>query len=186
MGTFFWLAVEAGVADLAEPAEAGGFGLNFDILDTNLINLAILLGVLVYFGRGLLGKILAQRRTEIETAIQEAEQRQREAAEKLTAEQQKLAQARAEVERIRASAQESAKAAKEEILAQAAQDIQRLKETAVRDTVSDQERAIAELRQRVVALALQQAESQITSTLNTEADQRKLLDRSLTLLGDRP
>lgn len=184
MGTFFWLAVEAG-ADLVEPAEAGGLGINFNILETNLINLAILLGVLGYFGKGLLGKILAQRRTEIQSAIQEAEQRQREAAEKLTGEQEKLAQARAEVERIRSSAQESAKAAREAVLAQAAQDIQRLKETAARDTVSDQERAIAELRQRVVALALQQAESQIAATLKSEDDQRKLLDRSLSLLGDR-
>lgn len=97
-----------------------------------------------------------------------------------------MAKSQGEAERIRASAQESAKAARDGILAQAAQDIQRLKEAALRDTTSEQERAIAELRQRVVALALQQAESQITSTLNSEDDQRKLLDRSLTLLGDRP
>lgn len=183
MGTFLRLAVE--VSAVAEP-EARGLGFNFDILETNLINLVIIGAALVYFGRSFLGKILTQRREEIKTAIQEAEQRQRQAAERLTAEQEKLAQAQGEAERIRASAQESAKAAREGILAQAAQDIQRLKEAALRDTTSEQERAIAELRQRVVALALQQAESQIASTLNTEADQRKLLDRSLTLLGDRP
>ncbi|MEM1254426.1 MAG: F0F1 ATP synthase subunit B, partial [Cyanobacteria bacterium P01_H01_bin.21] len=31
-------------------SEEGGFGLNFDILETNLINLVIIIGVLVYFG----------------------------------------------------------------------------------------------------------------------------------------
>jgi F-type H+-transporting ATPase subunit b len=33
--------------DLAE-----SFGLNTDILDTNLINLGVVIGVLVYFGKG--------------------------------------------------------------------------------------------------------------------------------------
>ncbi|HEY9847444.1 MAG TPA: F0F1 ATP synthase subunit B [Candidatus Caenarcaniphilales bacterium] len=190
MGTFLWLAVEAGITDLtdsaeglAESAQAKGFGFNFDILETNVINLVIILGVLFYFGRGFLGKILTQRRTNIETAIQEAEQRKQDAAKALAMQQQQLAQAQAEAERIRAAAEENAKAAKEAVLAQAAQDVQRLKEAAARDTASDQERAIAELRQRVVALALKQVESRISDKLNSDDDQRKLVDRSIALLG---
>lgn len=31
---------------------AGGFGFNTNLLDTNLINLAVVIGVLVYFGKG--------------------------------------------------------------------------------------------------------------------------------------
>lgn len=31
---------------------AGGFGLNTNLLETNLINLAVVIGVLVYFGKG--------------------------------------------------------------------------------------------------------------------------------------
>jgi len=192
IGTFLWLAVEAiprelaaPAEDLAESAEVGSFGINFDILETNLINLVIIIGVLIYFGRGFLGKILAKRRDEIQTAIQEAELRKEEAAKSLAEQQQKLAQAQAEAKRILAAAEESAKAAREAILAQTAQDIERLKESAARDTASDQERAIAELRQRVVALALQQAEGQISSTIESEDDQRKLVDRSIALLGDR-
>lgn len=49
MGTFLWLAVEASA--VAEP-EARGLGFNFDILETNLINLIIIAVALVYFGRG--------------------------------------------------------------------------------------------------------------------------------------
>lgn len=193
MGTFIWLAVESGVQELtgsaeklAEAAESKGFGFNFNLLETNLINLAIILAVLIYFGRGFLGKILGKRRAEIETAIQEAEQRKQQAAQELASQQQKLAQAQAEAERIKAAAAESAKSAREAILAQAALDIERLKEAAERDTASDQERAIAELRQRVIALALEQVESQISSTLNSEEDQRKLVDRSIALLGGQP
>jgi F-type H+-transporting ATPase subunit b len=186
MGTFFWLATEAGAAELAEAAEKSGFGFNFDILETNLINLAIVAALLVYFGRRFLGKILSERQAQIETEIKAAEQRQREAAEKLADEQQKLAQAQAEAERIRAAAAESAKAAREAILAQADQEIQRLKATAAQDSVSNQERAIAEIRQRVAVLALEQVESQIQSQLQSEDTQHQLVDRSIALLGGRP
>lgn len=183
MGTFFWLAAEAGTAEL-ESGEAG-FGFNFNIFEVNLINLVIVAALLVYFGRKFLGKILSERQAAIETEIKEAEQRQREAAEKLADEQQKLAQAQAEAERIRAAAKESAKAAKEQILAQATQEIQRLKETTAQDSVSNQERAIAEIRRQVAALALQQVESQLQSQLQGEDAQQQLVDRSIALLGGR-
>jgi F-type H+-transporting ATPase subunit b len=179
MGTFFWLATEA-------TAEAGGFGLNFDILETNIINLAIAIGLLVYLSRNFLGQILAERRQNIATEIQEAEARKREAAGRLAEEQQKLAQAQAEAERIRAEAEKSARAAKEAILAQAQQEMQRLRDTASQDTTSSQERAIAELRQQVATMALNQVESQLMAQLqNNEEAQRQLIDRSISLLGGR-
>jgi F-type H+-transporting ATPase subunit b len=82
MGTFILLTAEA----IEEP----GIGLNFDILETNLINLVIIIGVLVYFGRGFLGKTLADRKARIEEAIKDAETRKKEAAAALADEQQKL------------------------------------------------------------------------------------------------
>lgn len=186
MGMFYWLATEAGVGELAEAAEAGKFGFNFDILETNLINLVIVIGLLIYLGRNFLGKILAERRQTIETEIQEAEQRKREAAEQLADEQQKLAQAQAEAERIRVNATERATAARAEILLQAEQEIQRIREAASQDASSNQERAIAELRQRVTTLALQQVEAQLQAQLQNNAEaQRKLVDRSIALLGGK-
>ncbi|MDX2100821.1 MAG: F0F1 ATP synthase subunit B [Leptolyngbyaceae cyanobacterium bins.59] len=181
MGTLILLATEAS-AELAEAAEEGGFGLNFDILETNIINLAIAIFLLVYLGRKFLGGILTTRKTEIEASIQAAEQRRKTAAAALAEQQQKLAQAQTEAERIRASAEEAAKATREAILAQAQQDIQRLRESAAQDMGTDQDRAIAELRRRVVELSLQQVESQLTGRLD-ESAQQQLIDRSLTLLG---
>ncbi|NET33716.1 MAG: F0F1 ATP synthase subunit B, partial [Cyanothece sp. SIO1E1] len=42
--------------------------MNFDILETNLINLTIVIGLLFYFGRNLLGKTMTERRSGIEAA----------------------------------------------------------------------------------------------------------------------
>lgn len=186
MGNFLLMAAEAKAvhSELTEAASEGGFGLNIDILETNLINLAIVIGVVFYFGRKLLSKILTERRSSIETAIQEAEQRQREAAAALSDAQQKLTQAQAEAQRIRKAAEESAQTAREAVLARAAQDIERLKETASQDLNSERERAIAQLRERVVGLALQKVESQLQTHVSDEA-QQQLIDRSIALLGSR-
>jgi len=184
MGTFFLLAELAHSAgsEVAEAEGHGGFGLNFDILEANLINLLILIGVLFYFGRKVVGNILSERRSRIETAIKEAEQRQKEAAAALSEAQQKLTQAQAEAERIRKAAEESAQVAKETILAKSLQDVERLKETAAQDLNSEREKAIAELRQRVAAMAMQKVESQLKSHLDDSA-QQQLIDRSIALIG---
>lgn len=173
MENFLWLATEA-----AED----GFGLNLDILETNLVNLVIIIAVLVYFGRKFLGNILSERRERIETAIREAEQRASQAAEALSDGQQKLAQAQAEAERIRADADKRAQAAKEEILAQCERDLERMKSDARQELDTERDRAIAELRQRVSELALQRVESQLQERLD-ESAQRQLIDRSIATLG---
>lgn len=180
MELFLRLAA-GGIPVLAE-AEGGGFGLNFDILETNLINLSIVIAILVYFGRGFLSKALGGRAAEIETAIKEAEARKQKASAALAEQQQKLAQAQEEAARIRTSAVEAAEKTKADILAKAEQDIQRMRETAAQDLNSEQERIINELRQRIAALALQRAEGEIPSRLNDDAQQR-LVDRSIALLG---
>jgi F-type H+-transporting ATPase subunit b len=188
METWFGLAATTTTelaAEASETAERSGFGFNTNLLDTNLINLVIIIAVLIYFGRGFLGKTLAERRSQIESAIQDAERRKKEAAAALADQQQKLAQAQTEAARIRAAAEESAKAAREAILVQAEQDIERLQATAAQDLNTQQERIINELRQRVAAMALQQVESRLRSDLNENA-QQQLIDRSLAMLGGQP
>lgn len=175
------LLATAAVAE--EAAEHKGFGLNFDILEINLINIAIIVGVLVYFGRGLVGKTLGDRRAAIEAAIRDAETRKKDAAAALAGQQQKLAQAQAEATRIRAAAEESAKVARTEILAQAEQEIARIQAEGQTGIEADQERIMTELRQRIAAMAVQQVESRLRSDLN-ENSQQQLVDRSITMLGE--
>lgn len=184
MGTLLLLATEASAvhSELAESGSEGGFGLNIDILETNIINIAILVGVLFYFGRKVISNILSERRLKIEVEIKEAEQRATEAAAALSDAQQKLTQSQAEAQKIRQTAEENAQAAKEAILARSVQDIERLKETAVQDLNTETERAIASLRQQVVAMALKKVESQLQSGVDNAA-QQQLIERSIALLG---
>ncbi|MFM7220907.1 MAG: F0F1 ATP synthase subunit B [Nodosilinea sp.] len=162
--------------------EEGGLGLNFDILETNLINLIIIIGVLIYFGGKFLGKTLSTRRDAIAAAITEAEQRKQEAVKALAEQQQKLAQAQAEAKQILVEAETMAQRSRQEILAQAQADVERLRATAAQDLSSQETRVMRELQQRVAALAIARTESELPQRLNDEV-QRRLVDASITMLS---
>ncbi|MEY4518201.1 MAG: hypothetical protein RLZZ499_800 [Cyanobacteriota bacterium] len=159
-----------------------GFGLNLDIFETNLINLTLLVGILVYFGKPVLSKILTERRSKIAEQIQAVEQKKKQAEVTLANEQKKLEEAKETAAKIRSEATTNAQKARETILAQGEKEVQRLKEIAGKDLSSEQEKAIAQLRERVVALALENARSQMENMLNDDV-QRKLIDSSIAKLG---
>jgi F-type H+-transporting ATPase subunit b len=162
-------------------AEEGGFGVDFNILETNLINLVIIIGVLYYFGGKFLGKTLSTRQLAIQTAITEAEQRKKEAAAALAEQQQKLAQAQAEAKKILTEAQTSAERTREAILAQSQTDVERMRATAAQDLTSQEARVMRELQQRIAALAIERSEAALPGQLNDDL-QRRLVDSSIALL----
>jgi F-type H+-transporting ATPase subunit b len=172
------------LATEAKEAAEGGFGLNFNLLNTNLFNLAILLGLIVFYGRKVFGQILGDRRSKIAEAIEEAEGRKNKAATALAEEQKKLAQAKEEATRIIAAASGRAKSVADEIAAQADVDIQRMQDSAAKDLSAEQERVLVELRQRIAALALASVESRLNQGLG-DSVQQTLIDRSLANLGGK-
>ncbi|MEM0979106.1 MAG: F0F1 ATP synthase subunit B [Cyanobacteria bacterium P01_H01_bin.58] len=163
-------------------SEEGGFGFNFDILETNLINLAIIIGVLIYFGSKFLGNTLASRRAAIEESIQDAERRKREASASLAEQQQNLAQAQLKAKEIAETAKQNAEKLRQEIIAQAEADVARMRDMAAQDMSSQQERVVRELRQQIAEKAIARVESELPSRLNADA-QEQLINKSIALLG---
>jgi F-type H+-transporting ATPase subunit b len=88
--------------------------LNFNPLETNLVNLAIVIGVLFWFLRGFLGGILERRRSAILQDLQDAEGRLKKASEELTTAQSELAAAQQKAEQIRIDGQKRAAAIRAE------------------------------------------------------------------------
>jgi F-type H+-transporting ATPase subunit b len=162
--------------------EEAGFGLNFDILETNLINLVIIWGVLFYFGSKFLGNTLSSRRAAIEEAIQDAERRQREANQALDEQNQQLAQAQSKAQEIVETAKQNASTVRDDLLAQAKEDVERMRAAANQDVSFQQERVMRELRQRIADLAIARAESELPSRLTPEV-QTSLVDKSIASLG---
>ena len=88
--------------------------LNFNPLETNLVNLAIVIGVLFWFLRGFLGSILEKRRNAILEDLQDAESRLKTATTELEKAQSELAAAQQKAERIRVDGQARAASIREE------------------------------------------------------------------------
>lgn len=81
------------------PLAHGGFGINTNILETNIINLAAVVGIVVSFVGNNLNALLEDRKKTILSNLEEANQRAIEA-------QQKLANAKAQLELAKKKAQE--------------------------------------------------------------------------------
>ena len=170
------------LAAVAETEHEGGFGLNLDILDTNLINLLILIGVLYFYGSKIVGNILSERREKIARQLAEIEEKKEKAAATLAEEEKKLAEAKQTATKIVKDAKANAEKVKAAILADGDKEVERLKASAAADLSSEEARAIAELKQRVATLALEKVESQLPQMLDDSA-QTTLINRSIAQLG---
>jgi F-type H+-transporting ATPase subunit b len=73
--------------------ESAGFGLNTDIFEANLVNLAIVGTIVFIFGKKFLTKTLGERRDRIEAALTDAEKRQKQAETALAEAKKQLAAA---------------------------------------------------------------------------------------------
>ncbi len=178
-----WISLIHFAEAMAE-VEERGFGLKFDILDSNFVNIAIVVLGLIYLGRGVLGGILGDRRAAIEKALAEAEERQQAAAQDLAKQQGLLAEAQAEAAQIKERAEVAAKAAAERIALQAEADIVRLEEAAEREINAERTRVMTQLRRQLVEQALAKVGAELPDRLNDQTQDR-LIDRSIQLLGGR-
>lgn len=81
--------------------DAGSVGLNTNILETGLINIILLLGILIYSGKDFLVELLEERKQAIVNNIEDAEQRLNEASRRLDEAQKQLNQVELIIDQIK-------------------------------------------------------------------------------------
>lgn len=172
------MATEAEVALEGESSD-----LMANLLDSNLFNIIIILVLLVYLARNAIGETLAKRRAAIIEELETAEKRKQEAIAALADQQQKLAQAQQEAERIKQQAQVNAEKLRSELVAQAEADAQRIRANAEKEVAAEQDRVLSELRRRIVLQALAKAELDIPFRLDPDL-QHQLINRNVQLIGN--
>jgi F-type H+-transporting ATPase subunit b len=163
-------------------ASHGGFGLNFNPFETNIINLAIVIAGLVWFLRGFLGGILDRRRQAILTDLQDAEQRLTGATASLAQAQQALAEAQQRAEAIRSEGQARAESIRLESEQRTVAEMARLKQDSAADLDAEAARVSAQLRREAARLAIEKALASLPGKLNA-ASQAQLIDQSIQSLG---
>ena len=105
-----------------------GFGFNTNILETNIINLAVVIAVVVSFVGDALRSLLETRKQTILNNLREADQRAIEAQEKLSQAQTQLELSKKKAAEIREQGMTTAEQDKLQTIRQAENDVQRLEE----------------------------------------------------------
>jgi F-type H+-transporting ATPase subunit b len=156
--------------------------LNTDIFETNVINIAILVGGLFYLLSGALSESLSERQQKIIGAIQESEERLQEATAKLTESETQLSQAQIVVDSIQKDAEITAKQVKSSVLTEGKTEIERLTANAKLQISTIESRVRKQISDYVATLALQRITMQLEEKLNSSS-QQQIINRNISKLA---
>ena len=146
---------------------AGHFGFNTNILETNVLNLAVVLAIVItYVGDALRG-LLANRKQTILNNFREADQRASEAQDRLNQARLQLEKAKTKADEISQQALFTVDQEKKQIISQTQEDIKRLSLLQQQTLKFEQQKAQNELAQKLVRLALHQVREKLNQRLNS-------------------
>ncbi|QNI86068.1 ATP synthase subunit B [Synechococcus sp. PROS-7-1] len=164
-------------------ASEGGFGLNLNLFETNLINLVIVIGVLYWFLKGFLGGILERRRQAILKDLEDSEGRLRQATTDLARAQEDLAAAQQKAEKIRADGKSRAEAIRKDGEMRTINAMAAVKQDALADLNAEGARLTEQLRREAALAAIDKAMTELPGRLDA-AGQSRLIDASISNLED--
>nr|YP_009557932.1 ATP synthase CF0 B subunit [Lonicera macranthoides]YP_009940020.1 ATP synthase CF0 B subunit [Lonicera maximowiczii]YP_010048500.1 ATP synthase CF0 subunit I [Lonicera hypoglauca]YP_010939212.1 CF0 subunit I [Lonicera macrantha]AZZ05716.1 ATP synthase CF0 B subunit [Lonicera macranthoides]QNV49347.1 ATP synthase CF0 B subunit [Lonicera maximowiczii]QPK76850.1 ATP synthase CF0 subunit I [Lonicera hypoglauca]QTV76569.1 ATP synthase CF0 subunit I [Lonicera macranthoides]WLF85685.1 CF0 subun len=147
---------------------AGSFGFNTDILATNPINLSVVLGVLIFFGKGVLSDLLDNRKQRILNAIRNSEELRGGAIERLEKARAHLRKVEMEADQYRVNGYSEIERERLILINSTYKTLEQLENDNNETIHFEQQRAINQVRQRVFQQALQGALGTLNSCLNNE------------------
>ena len=160
-----------------------GFGLNLNIFETNIINLAVVVFGLYKFLPGFLGKILEKRRTTILSDLKEAEERLAQAQDSLSQAKDDLSSAKQKADKIRNDCKVRAEAIRLESEKRTVEEMARIKQGAASDLSAEAARVTAQLRKEAAELAIAKALAMLPKKLDSNT-QDNFLKQSIKNIGD--
>jgi F-type H+-transporting ATPase subunit b len=164
-------------------ASHGGFGLNLNLFETNIINLAIVIFALYKFLPNFLGGILERRRAGILADLKDAEERLAAATSSLAQAQSDLAAAQQKADQIRADGKARAEAIRLDSEMRTIEEMARLKQGATADLNAEAARVSNQLRREAARLAIEKALATLPGKLDDKA-QAQLVNQSIQNLGN--
>nr|YP_010401703.1 ATP synthase CF0 subunit I [Mimosa diplotricha]AJE72970.1 ATP synthase CF0 B subunit [Desmanthus illinoensis]UQU69224.1 ATP synthase CF0 subunit I [Mimosa diplotricha]UQV94467.1 ATP synthase CF0 subunit I [Mimosa diplotricha var. inermis] len=153
---------------------AGSFGFNTDILATNPINLSVVLGVLIFFGKGVLSDLLDNRKQRILKTIRNSEELREGAIEQLEKARDRLRKVEMEADRFRVNGYSEIEREKLNLINSIYTTLEQLENYKNETIRFEQQKVINQVRQRVFQQALQGALGTLNSCLNNELHLRTI------------
>nr|YP_009652527.1 ATP synthase CF0 B subunit [Vincetoxicum insigne]YP_009746959.1 ATP synthase CF0 B subunit [Vincetoxicum shaanxiense]YP_009971858.1 ATP synthase CF0 B subunit [Vincetoxicum hainanense]YP_009994729.1 AtpF [Vincetoxicum versicolor]YP_010247957.1 ATP synthase CF0 B subunit [Vincetoxicum forrestii]YP_010371517.1 AtpF [Vincetoxicum junzifengense]YP_010507455.1 ATP synthase CF0 subunit I [Vincetoxicum pingtaoanum]YP_010954595.1 ATP synthase CF0 subunit I [Vincetoxicum microcentrum]YP_011017533 len=161
---------------------AGSFGFNTDIFSTNLINLSVVLGVLIFFGKGVLSDLLDNRKRRILNTIRNSEELRGGAIEQLEKARARLRKVEMEADQFRVNGYSEIERERLNLINSTSKTLEQLENYKNETIQFEQQRAINQVRQRVFQQALRGALGTLNSCLNNELHLRTI-SANIGMLG---
>ncbi len=158
-----------------------GIQFNSNFLEANVINIFLLLSGLIYVLKKFLGSILTDRQNKVLLAINESEERLKQANIRLNEAEKQLAQTQIIIEQIINEAEATAKKVRESILEQGKLDIEKLTNSSKTSVKFAENQVRLQIQHQITALAIKKVTVDLKSQMNS-AMQSKLIDQGIMQL----
>nr|YP_010589348.1 ATPase I subunit [Arabidella procumbens]YP_010590226.1 ATPase I subunit [Cuphonotus andraeanus]YP_010590578.1 ATPase I subunit [Arabidella eremigena]WAB48791.1 ATPase I subunit [Arabidella sp. AQ819733]WAB48175.1 ATPase I subunit [Arabidella procumbens]WAB49141.1 ATPase I subunit [Arabidella procumbens]WAB49317.1 ATPase I subunit [Cuphonotus andraeanus]WAB50109.1 ATPase I subunit [Arabidella eremigena] len=153
---------------------AGSFGFNTDILATNPINLSVVFGVLIFFGKGVLNDLLDNRKQRILNTIRNSEELREGAIQQLENARARLRNVETEADQFRVNGYSEIEREKLNLINSTYKTLKQLENYKNETILFEQQRTINQVRERVFQQALQGAIGTLNSCLSNELHLRTI------------
>nr|QKK50378.1 ATPase I subunit [Schouwia purpurea] len=153
---------------------AGSFGFNTDILATNPINLSVVFGVLIFFGKGVLNDLLDNRKQRILNTIRNSEELREGAIQQLENARARLRKVETEADQFRVNGYSEIEREKVNLINSTYRTLKQLENYKNETILFEQQRTINQVRERVFQQALQGAIGTLNSCLSNELHLRTI------------
>nr|YP_009501231.1 ATP synthase CF0 subunit I [Passiflora nitida]AXB37800.1 ATP synthase CF0 subunit I [Passiflora nitida] len=162
---------------------AGSFGFNTDILATNIVNLSVVLGVLIFFGKGVLSDLLDNRKQRILNTIRNSEELRGGALEQLEKARARLRKVEIEADQYRVNEYSEIERYKLQLIDFTYKTLEQFENSKNETILVEQQKAINQVQQRVFKQALQGALGTLNSCLTNELHLRTI-SANIGILGE--
>nr|YP_010007146.1 AtpF [Passiflora mucronata]QNR05989.1 AtpF [Passiflora mucronata] len=162
---------------------AGSFGFNTDILATNIVNLSVVLGVLIFFGKGVLSDLLDNRKQRILNTIRNSEELRGGALEQLEKARARLRKVEIEADEYRVNGYSEIERYKLQLIDFTYKTLEQFENSKNETILVEQQKAINQVQQRVFKQALQGALGTLNSCLTNELHLRTI-SANIGILGE--
>ena len=157
-----------------------GFGINTDIFETNVINLAVVIGVVITVVGDALRELLGNRKTTIVDNLSAADNREQEFENQMNQVKNQVTTAYEKASEIRQQGFESAEREKEMGVAKANDEATRLTELKDDSLRLHQQEAAQQIGQQIIVLSVDEAEKELEQRMEEPMFDFWVMEKKLT------
>ena len=164
--------------------ENEGFGINPDLLDTNLVNIVLLLGLLFVVLGNALGENLSQRQEQIIADVENAENQMSSAKQRMTEAKAQWSQVQIVIDETKNQTLKTKNNLVDAAFKQATEDVDQRVKTATSVISSREQRVYDEITEQITDLALNQVVTKLKKQLGAQ-EQKVLIDSRIKKLSNK-